>query len=464
MSRFRTKDELEIDRVEENEIPLEIEEVSDDSFSEEDPYDLSTKFGKGELPASSKIQSEEIIPISLDLSKKDVNDSTPINSSVEAKSTKTPSNTSSKTLESSKVNAAESKPQEVNDGMSKYTKWLEEYKAAQEQANETKRANRLGKAATELGASIAGLGGRTIIEPNKGILESYDENIKDADRPIQQIEQRQKQEQFLRSVKLQSEKDDANSPLSKSIAGMIKKIDPSAKVDGLSATQLEEGGYTKYVQLAMQKRLADLKAESNSIAKSKKNDDLKTKRLEQMNKAITEEVASSRSTLGVAARNKQRVQNIKTFMEGDLNDLTPQQAYEVVRALDSVLSGGVGTVTGAKELKPETAMGDLAKFKQYISGEPVGGKYGKILDRYKKTLDREEEMANKQIKIAKDKLIAPYKNLEGDESYQHIMRTHGLDTQSSSQQPQSNEIKRLDRATGKTAIFDANSKQFIRYE
>lgn len=207
-------------------------------------------------------------------------------------------------------------------------------------------------------------------------------------------------------VKDRSDADTKRTSVLQAIAGRDAKLANAKAIHGLASQRLNDRNQTK------------LDKES-------------TDRFDKLNRGLTSEMANSRSVLGIAAKNKQSIENVEALLNGqaDLNDLDATQAYEVAKVLDRVLSQGSPTISGTEHLSRETAKSWLSKKIEQITSTRRGAGLGSFLESNKHTFEREKEIANKQIREANKKFLASYKDLEKRDpaKWADIMHEHGLD-------------------------------------
>lgn len=155
-----------------------------------------------------------------------------------------------------------------------------------------------------------------------------------------------------------------------------------------------------------------------------------TDRLDKMNKLITGEVASGRSAFGQAAKNYQSVQNAQAMLDGtvDPNELDNRQVYELTRVLDRVLSQNGGTMGGSEHLTPDTARSRLAKLTEFVSNKRQGAQAGDFIKTFNATLQREGDMAQKQMGVTQKHLLSSYKDLHDKypDRFNDILQNQGI--------------------------------------
>ena len=137
-------------------------------------------------------------------------------------------------------------------------------------------------------------------------------------------------------------------------------------------------------------------------------------RMEKLGHDLTEEFANGRGAFGIAAKNKQSIDNVEALLGNgniDLNTLDNRQVYETAKVLDRVLSQSGATVEGSKNLTPQTAQAHMAKAMEYITNRRQGANAGDFLKNMQSTFQREKQQATKQLNAAKIKRLAPDQDL-----------------------------------------------------
>jgi hypothetical protein len=277
----------------------------------------------------------------------------------------------------------------------------------------------LGKAFSQIGGGIA----QAKAKADLGKMDTsvYEQLGKTSQRPLEELK---------RSVEM--EKDDPNSDASKSLRSI-------AKADLEKAGVKLDLGSMSYNQLTsvfphlsrMAERIETAKLRQQQMAETRQErEELKyAKRASELNNKITEEVASSRSVFGKAANIKRSAEAIEQLISTvPPNELMKTQVYELAKSLDGMLSMGASTVAGTKGLIPSSLRGDISGIIQYISNIPQGAKQGEFVKRMAETVQREKELAKKQINSTKVRLIGGYSDLrqKSPEMYKEILDRHGL--------------------------------------
>ncbi len=155
-----------------------------------------------------------------------------------------------------------------------------------------------------------------------------------------------------------------------------------------------------------------------------------TQRFDQLNKHLTSEIASGRTTFGIASRNVQAVQNAEALLAGEknLNDLDSRQVYEAVRVLDRITSQGSPTIAGTEHLDPSTVYSKAQRKLEQITNSRQGAGAGDFVKNIQHTLEREKDQANQQILETQKKLMSTSGDLQkkDPEKWESMMSAHHL--------------------------------------
>lgn len=217
-----------------------------------------------------------------------------------------------------------------------------------------------------------------------------------------------------------------NSELSRSVTGDMDRR--SRIINAIENRKMREG-------VAAENRLG--RTSMYDYRESNRDDNRKERhtryvadRFDKMNKLITSEIASGKGVFGIAAKNKQSIENAEALLKGELdpNDLDSRQVYELAKVVDRVLSQGSPTVSGTSHLDIVTARRWLNQKMEKMSNERKGAQAGSFVTSISHTLEREKEMANKQIKSAQKKMLASFSDLESEDpdKWSEIMKEQGL--------------------------------------
>lgn len=293
--------------------------------------------------------------------------------------------------------------------------------AMRDKSANSKEANML-RALSQITTGLAGMGGKgkNVAAKNEG--DKYFEDLaKQADAPIEDFK-----------MQLAMDKEDPNSVTSKIMQKLANeeaaKANLNVNFSGLSASHIEKifpqisSSATRAVAAKMHAEESATKKTNNELVKD-------NERFDKMNKLITAEVASSRSTFGTHAKTLASTGNIRALMEGrDVNDLDSREVYEVAKSLDRVLSQSNATISGTEKLTPHTARMWLGKALEFVSNKRISAGAGSFMNQFYTNLDREEKRAVEQIKISQKALLSSFKDLKqkDPDKWKLIMKTHDL--------------------------------------
>lgn len=159
--------------------------------------------------------------------------------------------------------------------------------------------------------------------------------------------------------------------------------------------------------LEKQAKLADIEWKHSQAAQ--KTDEKTDKRFGDFAKIVAN--PTTRSALGNFGKNLASADRIKVLTDSyagglkhgspeeiaALNQLTSTQSEEVTKSLDSLLSGGSSTISGAESLRFKTLASEWSDLKAKYLNDPKGANLGAFLSRALDTVDREREYNAKQV-------------------------------------------------------------------
>ena len=219
-------------------------------------------------------------------------------------------------------------------------------------------------------------------------------------------------DQYVQRAAMQ--KMDPNSPASIASRNLAQYIDPDMKVTpDMSAADLEkilpQMANIETNEEATQARIQTAKMHNDAMmiyrqqradaakeAADAKQDKSDNDRMNTWAKSLS--LPTSRSTLGQAKAQLFSVDRVQALLNGHpTSDINPQEAAEVYRGLDRVISGGSPTVQGSKSLDPDTAMAGIAKLMQQYTNQSQSAHAQNFLDRTNHNLENEKEAARRTV-------------------------------------------------------------------
>lgn len=290
--------------------------------------------------------------------------------------------------------------------------------AQQHQNNDTSNARML-QGANTISAALT----RQKADP-----EAFEGIIKDSQHYVQQLQQKMQFEQF-----------DPNSDTSRSMRALAESALDKKIPSNVPASTLTKA--MPFIQKAFLQDAIQKRQESILDKKSAEQEKLLDKRLgasgdktfntdlQKMGKAITAETASSRSAFGRAANTNASAEKLQALVANrNPNDLSKREVYELARQLDSILSNGQATVSGADKLVPHTLIGNAEGMAEYVFNQVRGAQGGSFVTKMMETVAREKALANDQIQKTQGKILSPYKNLykKDPEAVKFVLKSNGI--------------------------------------
>lgn len=299
----------------------------------------------------------------------------------------------------------------------------EALESAQNKYNDEVAKNNAGRWGSFLGAGFS----QTPV--NKEALNIFEDQNKQAKSILDQYHE-----------KVEGERDDPNSPISKGMQQMFGRlgypIQGNASASNLeklypTVSKLYEKSQDRNFKIdELTLRLAQAQ-DARIAAKQAKLEASSTKRFDDLNKKLIEETSSSRSAFGKNALRVNQARQLETLINSapNLDNLNARQVYEIARGLDNMLSQGAATITGSEKLMPHTLMSKIQNMKEFASNSPEGAKLGKFVAQMKDLIERERAVAQDQILATKGRVLSSYKDLEqvNPDKYNAIMEAHGID-------------------------------------
>lgn len=321
-------------------------------------------------------------------------------------------------------------------------------KAAQDARDREILVNQLGKSANMIGGGLAGaVSMGQVIKPDNSI---YDENIKLADRHINDLKTNQDmqvremaRQKLIKEAEDEDKLRDPSNEISQTARDGFEATTGKKLSDKVSAMDLKNIGLN-ITSLVNAKQLADARkevaearakqaAETTSSKQKIAEDNQTNKDFINMGNKATAEIASSRGAFGKSALVKQDAEKIKAMVAGrDLNDLDNREITELAMTLNRVLTQGSPTVSGMEHLIPKTAQGSVARLEEYLTNERQSADAGSFVKQMLATVDREHELAIKQMHGVQKNITANYSHLQkkDPDRYQDTLKRFGIDDES----------------------------------
>lgn len=228
------------------------------------------------------------------------------------------------------------------------------------------------------------------------------------------------------AAQVENQKNDPKSQTSVEMRNLIRQMgfpvsdnvsaqDLDKKFPGLSNIYSAREAAKGRAEVAKENRLSrEAVAKEGALNRKSLADSKHDEKLDQLEdkfgqNLLKQENAGSRSALGknVLIRDSaDRISQLVKQVGGDTNKLTNQQAFEISRALDNMLSQGQATVSATDHLNAQTMKSKLAGLQQFASGEPVGAELGAMINNQMETVKRERELADKKVVQYRNKVLA----------------------------------------------------------
>lgn len=342
--------------------------------------------------------------------------------------------------------------------------------------------------------------------PGTPDLKMYDDNVKE--------------NQQMYMLKQEAQKEDPGSEYSKSFRQFTSQLIGKPIADNVSAAQLEKVMPYATLQvkndMAKERALATIGAKGEVQEKvedkketnreklagvkgeeTRKTQGEKIKLLEPVQEKKTSnasiaklnssenQLLSSRGPLGKPIGKIQLVEGLESALHQykDLNDMPPEMFSEYTSMFNNLATGGQGTDVKYKALVNKGLPSKAASAWEYLTQDPTGANQKEFIKLFRTAGEEQANAAKQQVKQG---LIQNYKNFETmvpESEIQKRLKDRGIDQdeyknfQSTLLKPYNtgtpnqvsspmnlNEEARIDPKSGKTAIFDSKTKQFIRWQ
>lgn len=335
-------------------------------------------------------------------------------------------------------------------------------KQALDQRNNAVLANQLGKAAELVGSGISGTTGR--LKPTERTGEKLFESN------IAQAENIPKDFQMLS----EQEKKDPNSGYAQGLRDFMKN---EFKIDVKGGTPEQLNAIAPMALKAYDaKQAVQARAEQYKLQQQLRMDALSNKKEQHDTDKQNQALAQIKSSLESARGNPEVSQALKDRYSAskalslinkyDPDNLSPQQINLFQSEVAKIATGAVPTIGEMKALNQDTLKSKFAEISQKFLNKPTGANAGEFIKQYKDYLIDLNQNAQNVIKDKFDRVIESSKKQLGDENYNSLKDQYVKPfemQQSVKEEPKKNEIERLTK-DGRVAIFDADTKDFLRYK
>lgn len=245
------------------------------------------------------------------------------------------------------------------------------------------------------------------------------------------------------SLQDQQQAADPNSSVSKTSRGIYEMFHPGIQNTpgwkDIPAKDLKEFG--QHI-LETEAKLEQSKA-TREYANSYRQSQADAKQANQDNKdfinfgnKIEGGIASSRATFGKNSnvlRQADAAQQLLNQVKDQPGGADQRQYFELARNLDAMLSQGSGTITGTKELLPNTSGKKAASIEEWLSNKPQPADLQAFTSRVQDTINRERNYAVKNNADTIARIAPGYSHLKDKDTdrWNSILGAHGIQTNDS---------------------------------
>lgn len=196
-----------------------------------------------------------------------------------------------------------------------------------------------------------------------------------------------------------------------SIGKMIPDVDFSS-VPAAALQQLEPIAakiYATRESAEARKLVAQTNADARSQAQSQREEQGAEKRWTQFGQELDPTKARG-GEMAKVVNSITQYGKVKQLIEQSPNP-SSNQMYEMARAFDRAVSGGVATEGGTQHLIPKTALGSVSDFAQWLSNSPVGRNQQAFVKQLSDSIDRETGYGQKLLREWQGKKASRFSDL-----------------------------------------------------
>lgn len=291
--------------------------------------------------------------------------------------------------------------------------------------NHTQQMTNLQKSANQISAAISKTG-------MKPLNEDLDVRSKQSEQGINDIitGRKSKETEVEGALKLQDLTDkkalqDPNSDVSKAYRTMAMKLMPAKMkdmpgFDNLSAESIKQN--LPMIDIAIK---SDMLAQAKQQTALAQQDAAKHKTITKMSEFLNSPEKASRGALGQDAQTVRKAAAFQALATQP-GTMTKQDTYELARALDSEISGGMPTAGASAHLMPSSALGSGNAWLQYITGHPQDAAVQDLVARMSASSEREAGVAQARLNAYKLRGLTAFNSVKDTPEYQQLLDQHGL--------------------------------------
>lgn len=345
-------------------------------------------------------------------------------------------------------------------------------KEAQQHRNQLEQVALAGRAGKEINAGLS----RGAYNPNYDVQNAQ---MQSAGQGIQDILQRrqgkiQEMQGGLSLSDLQDKQQmrDSTSPVSEAYRTMALQLNPKLQADPNFTQMTAEGIKNTMPMVDMSIRMQAINLRKSMMQNYKQIQD-QMKAGSDMPKAMTQ--ALNRGAGMQADQSNLAAKKILDAFKLYPNlDNMPSTILENLRPeLAKLFSGGIGSEGASAKLLDPTFANKLSTFMGRFTGNPPPGEMGAFLQENLPYIQKVQKTSQEYVRDKLKPFVAGYKPRVDKDTFNNVMGGYGeyfpeyadkgAAPQVPTEQLKPNEVKRTTK-DGKTAIFDSNTKQFLRYE
>lgn len=241
------------------------------------------------------------------------------------------------------------------------------------------------------------------------------------------------------SAQQQQQMNDPNSSASKGYKRLIEHYEPwlskDANWQNMSGQQALEA--TKYLETESKLLNSKANMQFNQNVKQSAVDQKQTNKTNddfmKFGKQVQGSIASSRGDFGKNSnviRQAGQLDQLIAQIKAQPGGADKRQYFELARQLDGMLSSGQGTITGTKELMPETAQKQYGGLKEWLTSSPQASGLEDFVKRAEDTIKREKNYAVDRNAQTIAKMAPGFSHLKKADTsrWNEVLNSQGLQT------------------------------------
>lgn len=293
-----------------------------------------------------------------------------------------------------------------------------------------------------------------------------------AEAPVQDILTQQKSQATEASNQETAASLDPNSDKSKAVQAMIQRLYPGK----FTPEQLAKVSAADAQDVIFKPLELDEKIKATQETKAATIEERNARTQQKVSDAQAKSYTTLRKDLE-SFRGNQSAQQAALAVQNSDKALALVQATPTAQNLNllademaKIATGGVPGEHGTQSLLPNNLYTKIAEIKSWVTGHPnaSAADVSEYLQNNKDYINQVRTVAAKTLHDYRSNILKGYKHRVADSDYQEATDDYGLGGSRAPDagQPTAQPVNTVARKTsdGRTALFDANTKKFVRYQ